>query len=217
MLLNVIQFLDIGKEHEAPLSTAGRSDREENVVPQTQDGDTIVIVGGGSIGLSTAYNLAQWFSDSSLQVRIIVIESFDKPFAVTSSTCTGCFHYGFPEKETQSLLPLGKYSFDLWAAQAESEEFRAATGYRARSSFGVNSGSGHGIDALPDWMETESTWDIDEHVLGSHNATVYFFPNPRLILASNNGHPTATQQASANGSRLSALIWAYRSTRACRL
>lgn len=47
------------------------------------------------------------------------------------------------------------------------------TGYRAHSFFGVKLASGHGIGALPDWIQTEPTWDIDEDVLGSRNATVY--------------------------------------------
>ena len=145
--------------------------------------ETTVIVGGGSIGLSTAYNLAQSFSTASVQVRIIVIELFHKPFAASSSQCTGCFHYGFPEKESQPLLPLGKYSFDLWAAQARSEDSRKATGYRAHSFFGVNPGIGHGIETLPDWIQTKPTWDIDPDVLGARNATVYVFPRTCLILS----------------------------------
>ena len=138
--------------------------------------ETVVIVGGGSIGLCTAYNLAKSPSPSSAspQTKIIVIDPFDVPFAASSSQCTGCIHYGFPEKESRSLFPLGKYSFDLWAAEAEDEDkdFTRRTGYRSHSSFGVNPGSGHGIKALPDWFRKNSTWDIDENVLGHRNATV---------------------------------------------
>ena len=152
-----------------------------------------MIVGGGSIGLSAAYNLAQSFLTASPQARIIVIDPFDKPFAATSSQCTGCLHYGFAEEEAQPLLPLGKYSFDLWAAEAENEEFKKTTGYRAHSFFGVNTGSGHGIEALPDWMQPEPAWDIDRDVLGVHNATVYIFPPTCLVLGSNFGDPAATQ------------------------
>ena len=141
--------------------------------------ETVVIVGGGSIGLCTAYNLAKSLSPgsaSSQSSRIIVIDPFDVPFAASSSQCTGCIHYGFPEKESRSLFPLGKYSFDLWAAEAENEDegedFKRETGYRAHSCFGVNPGSGHGIEALPDWFQKNPTWDIDENVLGHRNAMV---------------------------------------------
>ncbi len=101
-----------------------------------------------------------------------------------------------------------RYSFDLWAADAEHEEFKKVTGYRAHSFFGVNPGSGHGIEALPDWVKPEPTWDIDRDVLGVRNAMVYVFPRNMLGLGSDVGGLTATRQASATGSQLSALRWA---------
>lgn len=159
-----MQLRCLGEEYKIFLSVAGQ-----------RSTDTVVIVGGGSIGLCTAYNLAQSFSNAPIQMRIVVVDPFEKPFAASSSNCTGCFHYGFPERETQPLLPLGKYSFDLWAAQAESEEFRNTTGYRTHSFFGVKSVSGHGIETLPDWIRAEPTWDVDENLLGRRNATVYVF------------------------------------------
>ena len=108
--------------------------------------------------------------------------TYHKTFAASSSNCTGCFHYGFPEKESQPLLPLGKYSFDLWAAQAESEEFKKTTGYRAQSSYGVKLGTGHGIGALPDWIQKNPSWDIDEGILGTRTATVYVFSKSCLLI-----------------------------------
>lgn len=161
----------------------------------------------GSIGLSTAFILAQSFFNASVKARIIVIDIFDKPFAAASSQCTGCFHYAFPEKESQPLVPLGKYSFDLWAAQAESEDFKKRTGFRAHSCFGVNPGIGKGIEALPDWIQSKSTWDIDQDVLGPRNATVYVLPRSHRILRSHLDHPTAIQQVLASGSQLSASSW----------
>ena len=134
--------------------------------------ETIVIVGGGSIGLSTAYNLARSSSSASRQTNIIVIDPSDEPFTASSSNCTGCLHYGFPEEASRPLLPLGRYSFDLWAAQTESEEFRKSSGYRARSFFGVKPGTGHGVEGLPDRIQKEPAWDVDDDVLGTHNATV---------------------------------------------
>ncbi|KPM41810.1 hypothetical protein AK830_g4756 [Neonectria ditissima] len=117
----------------------GRTHPPRIKTTKLHDDNPIIIVGGGCIGLSTAYNLAQ-SSSSSPKTRIIVIEAFDKPFAAASSTCTGCFHYSFPEPQSTPLLPLGKFSFDLWAAEAEKPDFRTATGYRAQSSFGIDPG-----------------------------------------------------------------------------
>ena len=170
---------------------------------------TIVIVGGGSIGLSTAYNLAKSLSTAS-SAKIIVIDIFEKTFAASSSQCTGCLHYGFPEKETQPLLPLGKYSFDLWAAEAESEEFKETTGYRAHSFFGVKSGSGRRTELLPDWIQKWPNWDIDEHILGPNNATVYVSSSTNLISVFDHSLPIVTRRALENGSRLSVSSWAYR-------
>lgn len=130
----------------------------------------VVIVGGGCIGLSIAYNLAKRSSGSNSKIK--VIDAFDKPFTAASSACTGCFHYGFPEPQYHPLLPLGKYSFDLWAAEAEKAGFKAATGYRAQSSFGINPGSGQRLDQLPDWVQKDPSWDVDTNVLGTHTATV---------------------------------------------
>lgn len=127
------------------------------------------------MGLSTAYNLAKLSSSSSSSspnAQIIIIEAFDKPFTASSSTCTGCFHYSFPEPQVAPLLPLGKYSFDLWAAEADKADFRATTGYRAQSSFGIDPGSGQGLEKLPDWVHTEPSWDVDANVLGTCTATV---------------------------------------------
>lgn len=180
-------------------------------MPLPDSPKTIVIVGGGSIGLCNAYNLAKSFSTaSSEQVRIIVIDIFEKPFAASSSQCTGCIHYGFPEKESEPLLPLGKYSFDLWAAEAESEEFRNTTGYRAHSFFGVRSGSGNGIGLLPDWIQRQPDWDIDEDILGPNNATVYVTSYNLLIIVSNDRFRTVIHQELVHGSQHSVSSWGYR-------
>ena len=131
-----------------------------------------------------------------LNARIVIVEPIDKTFEASSSYCTGCWHYGFPGKETQPLLPPGKYSFELWAALTECETFRKVTGYRANPFFCVHVGNGHGIEALPDLIQRQPNWYIDEDILGPHNATVYVNPRTNLILEKNRA---ATQQASANG------------------
>ncbi|KAI1362625.1 hypothetical protein F5Y08DRAFT_269231 [Xylaria arbuscula] len=136
-----------------------------------QAGEAIVIVGAGSIGLCTAYNLAKRSLEESLPINIKVVDAFNQCFAGPSSNCTGCLHYGFPEPQFPAL-PLGKYSFDLWALEADSKAFREITGYRAQSSFGIDPGSGHGLDELPDWVKRDSSWDANKEVLGTKTATV---------------------------------------------
>ncbi|KAG6358908.1 hypothetical protein INS49_012428 [Diaporthe citri] len=122
-----------------------------------QDNDRVVIVGGGVIGLSTAYNLAKRSLKSSLSIKILVVEACDACFTASSSNCTGCFHYAFTHPALQPLLPLGKYSFDLWEAESADPDFKAATGYSAQPFFGISTGTGKGLDGLPDWVTKDSS------------------------------------------------------------
>lgn len=137
-----------------------------NSMSRLQDNDRIIIIGGGVIGLSTAYNLPRLPLPGP---EILVIEASDACFSASSSNCTGCLHYAF----RQPLLPLGKYSFDLWEAESADQDFTSATGYRAQSSFGISTGTGKGLDGLPGWVSKDSTWDVDSSVLGARTATVF--------------------------------------------
>lgn len=125
------------------------------------------------IGLSTAYNLAKRSLKSSPEIKILVIEASDACFTASSSNCTGCFHYAFREPSLQRLLPLGEYSFNLWEAESADQDFVSATGYRAQSSYGISTGTGKGLDGLPDWVTKDPTWDVDSSVLGTRTATVF--------------------------------------------
>ncbi|KAF5710355.1 NADH oxidase [Fusarium mundagurra] len=137
-----------------------------------EDNNAIVIVGGGCIGLCTAYQLSKSLDDQDRKPSIIVVEAGDRPFAAASSACTGCFHYHFPGPLSKTLTPLGQYSFDLWTQEAQNADFRLATGYRANSSYGIHQGDGKDLDRLPDWIKTETCWDVGTQVLGDNTATV---------------------------------------------
>ncbi|PNP85420.1 hypothetical protein FNYG_01249 [Fusarium nygamai] len=138
-----------------------------------ENNNAIVIIGAGGIGLCTAYQLSKSFDNQERKPSIFIIEAGDKPFAAASSACTGCFHYHFPGLLGKILTPLGQYSFDLWAQEAQNADFRVATGYRESSSYGICQGDGKGLDRLPDWIKTDTCWDIDTQVLGDNTATVY--------------------------------------------
>lgn len=133
----------------------------------------IIIIGAGCIGLCTAYQLSKSFDNQERKPRIIVVEAGDRPFAAASSACTGCFHYHLPGPLSETLTPLRKYSFDLWAQEAQNAYFRLATGYRENSSYGVRQGDGKGLERLPNWIKTQTSWDVDNQVLGVNTATVY--------------------------------------------
>jgi glycine/D-amino acid oxidase-like deaminating enzyme len=74
---------------------------------------TKVIIGAGSIGLSTAYHLGLASLSASSSRKIVVLETLPTPFGATSGSCTGCFHYEFLEQNGGQLTELGKYSFGI--------------------------------------------------------------------------------------------------------
>ena len=166
-----------------------------------------MIVDGESIGLFIAFSLAQSFFNASAKARIIVIDIFDKPFAAASSHCTGCFHYGFSEKESEPLLPPGKYPPICGQLKLKARILRKERDFELTRFLGVKTGIGKGIEALPDWIQPKSTWDIDRDFLGHCNATVYFLLGSRLISRSHFDNFAAIQQVLANGSQLSASSW----------
>lgn len=174
-----------------------------------QNNDRIVIVGGGVIGLSTAYNLAKRSLESSPRIKIQVIEASDACFAASSSNCTGCFHYAFTDPALQPLLPLGEYSFNLWEAESVDPDFKAATGYRAQSSFGISTGTGKGLEGLPDWVTKDPTWDVDTSILGARTATVFVPASSAHEVNFVDKTFTAIQPALASGSNANASTWAW--------
>ncbi|KAG9498192.1 hypothetical protein J7337_011087 [Fusarium musae] len=148
------------------------------------DKEVIVIVGAGCIGLCTAYNLSKTLSLQGAEYDIIVVDASDRPFPAASSACTGCFHYYFPGPLSKPLEPLGKYSFDLWAKEAEHIDFRLTTGYRSNSSYGILEGDGKGLDKLPNWVKPDASWNVDTKVLGDSTATVTYsdFKEPQWLM-----------------------------------
>lgn len=136
----------------------------------SKDQATIVIVGAGSIGLWTAYFLAQAQAGPQHASKITVIDACHSPFAATSRTCTGCIHYAF---EADGLVELGRYSFELWDALSHDDAFRSAVSWRSSSIFGVERGDGENLDLLPEWLRRREGWRVNREFLGARNAMVY--------------------------------------------
>ena len=76
-----------------------------------------VIIGGGSIGLCTAYSLATQYRNKR---DVIVLEALPDPFQAASATNTGCLrlHFEYPSEQAD-LMPLGKYPLRLWQQLSE--------------------------------------------------------------------------------------------------
>ncbi|KAI1123472.1 nucleotide-binding domain-containing protein [Nemania abortiva] len=143
--------------------------------PEHEAGD-VIIVGGGVIGLCTAYNLAkatQTATKTKTWRKIIVLEARGSPFLAASSHNTGCLHYGFLDSFAKDLFEIGEYSFELWDSIASRDaQFVADTGFRRQSFFPIIP-STTGVDGLlPNWVQVEDGWSVNCGARGSVNATV---------------------------------------------
>jgi glycine/D-amino acid oxidase-like deaminating enzyme len=141
-----------------------------------EDGDAtvaaVVVVGGGVIGLCTAYNLAKAVG-SKQKLKITVLDARSSAFTAASQHNTGCLHYGFHDSFGKDITPLGKYSFELWQSIARSDiQFVADTGYRPQSFFPIIPGDGKDEKTLPNWVSSKEDWDVDWGTKGVVCATV---------------------------------------------
>jgi glycine/D-amino acid oxidase-like deaminating enzyme len=132
----------------------------------------VVVVGGGVIGLCTAYNLAKAVR-SRQKLKITVLEVQPSTFTAASSHNTGCLHYDFHDSFGKDIIPLGKYSFELWQSIARSDtQFVTDTGYRSQSFFPIIPGESKDEKALPNWIASKESWDVDWGAKGVICATV---------------------------------------------
>jgi len=132
---------------------------------------TTIILGAGSIGLWTAYQLAHANSRAGLSSSstIIVIEASASAFGETSKSCTGCIHYKFND---EIMDEFGMYSFEAWRDLAQSNELYDTAGLRFDSIFGLTKNDGDDQELLPDWLRTSDAWKVNSEFLGANNAMV---------------------------------------------
>jgi glycine/D-amino acid oxidase-like deaminating enzyme len=131
--------------------------------------ETTVIIGGGIIGLSTAYHLAQ---DSRTTGRkIVVLEALDECFAVASGHNSGllAFHWFSGE-----LHKLAKYSCHQYRKLQERDpDFKSLCYYRENCLFQARRGSGNLTRDAPRWVELPQDWHLE------HDRTTDKFKNSR--------------------------------------
>ncbi|KAF1963706.1 nucleotide-binding domain-containing protein [Byssothecium circinans] len=135
--------------------------------PNLMEKKNVAILGAGSIGMWSAFYLAKALPLDSYNV--IVVDTVGSAFGATSGTCTGCIHYGFQDV---NLINLGKYSFRFWRNFAQDDEFRATTGLRFNSVFGLHEKDGEDIDLLPDWVRTGDNWKVNTEFLGTQSGVI---------------------------------------------
>jgi glycine/D-amino acid oxidase-like deaminating enzyme len=142
---------------------------------QTLASNCTVIVGGGSLGLCTAYFLAK--EDNR---KVIVVDALDEPFSAASSSNSGCLLFS---EFGEGLVELGEYSQKLWDEFGNDPEFRRITGYRARALLDViPGGKGKGLDLLPNWIDAGPEVDIRTHPVEGNNASMYEVPTLHFLM-----------------------------------
>jgi glycine/D-amino acid oxidase-like deaminating enzyme len=123
---------------------------EENI-------ETTIIVGGGVIGLSTAYWLSQ--AKREREHNIIVLEAWEECFQDASGHNTGVLsHHWF----SGHLQRLAEYSFGLYQDLArEKPSFRHTCGYHQDSLFTAHPGPNVSDPNTPLWLSVAREWHVD--------------------------------------------------------
>ena len=119
------------------------------------DETSTIIIGGGVIGLCTAYHLAKATAQDTTVHRhkIIVIEDAGKVFSAASSANTGILSYSDFEEE---LRDLARYSYEQWETLVRGDaDFNRQCGYREGANIALRPGSGEGHELIPDWVHTK--------------------------------------------------------------
>lgn len=125
--------------------------------PQSLHGRTTVIVGGGVIGLFTAYSLAKAYHQLQRRHRILVIEARDNLFSASSEHNSGCLaHHWLPG----FLKPLGAYPYDLWRDLGKDIGFLEACGYKEDCLYEIRPDNGKNLHELPNWFISKDSWDV---------------------------------------------------------
>lgn len=155
------------------LCCLARGPRDLNISSDRTDPGRVVIIGGGVIGLCTAFQLALLARvRNGSSAEIVVLESQETIFPSASSHNSGCLHYGYDEQNGADLRPLGKYSFDLWESLATKDDsFQRASGYRSQAFLSVVPGYGD-TGELPDWVQPQVDWAVKTPEHGSRCASM---------------------------------------------
>lgn len=112
---------------------------------------TTCIIGGGVIGLSTAYFLAR-ATRKTCRTRIVVIEA-GEIFGAASTMNTGCV---FGSELSTDVRPLGELSLKLWSVLGKDQNFRGQTGYSTNALFEAKQNGDVSEHQPPNWFCVDS-------------------------------------------------------------
>lgn len=120
--------------------------------------ETVVIVGGGLVGLSTAYHIASECYSSSRACRVVVLDAAAKLWDTSSAYNTGSVNGAFPDGDRHELA---KYSFNMFRQLSQDIDFRHRTNIRGHTCYNVTL-DGHGNTIkLPSWVNADPDWNLE--------------------------------------------------------
>lgn len=132
---------------------------------------TTVIVGGGIIGVTNAYQMAVESLENNVPCRIIVVEISRSIFTAASSSCTGCLAYHWLDGD--ELRTLGEYCFGKWEELAiKNDSFRRESGYNKGSIQSVHPKEGDNSAELFSWVRSQKDSDVRLEPKDGHSASV---------------------------------------------
>jgi hypothetical protein len=118
---------------------------------------TTVIIGGGVIGLSTAYWLSRM--KASKRERIIVLEALDQCFLDASGHNSGLISSHWFSGE---LRKLADHSFDIYQNVARTEHnFTKTSDYHENSLFKARRGPELSDPRAPSWVNLAQGWHLE--------------------------------------------------------
>ena len=129
-----------------------------------------IIVGGGTSGLCTAYNLAKRCRAQSQNHRVIVIDVLEDVFAAASRYNSGIISYHWCSGD---LRELARYTYACYEDIAKQDEsFRKASDYGDQSNFRLCRGSVESIAQGPEWLNVPAGWHIEPDPVDGRAAIV---------------------------------------------
>ena len=120
----------------------------------------MVIVGGGLVGLSTAYHIASECHSSSRDCRVVVLDAAAKFWDTSSAYNTGSVNGDFPDGDRYQLA---KYSFNMYRALSQDIEFRQRTNIKGHTCYNVTLDGDKHTRQAPGWVNAGSNWNLNAH------------------------------------------------------
>jgi len=149
-------------------------------ISQSSPRSSTVIIGGGVIGLATAYYLALPRSrDATQQGPVYIIDSSDELFSAASGHATGILHSKNFEDQSESRA-LTIFSYNLHAEVAGKYDSRSRYGFNRLVTYGLyqklkSTEESSRASSLPSWLKNSSEYGVCQDDSDNRKLQVLFF------------------------------------------